>query len=113
LVFDVRRLFADRDLGDARQVDERQVHDVAREDFEVDRLGRDAFVCAGEPVRLCLDLPAHFVEVRERLSGEVREFGPVIAGRRRATPKWVVFANVAEIKQARVVQNTNPKGYEG
>jgi hypothetical protein len=25
----------------------------------------------------------------------------------------VVFANVAEIKQARVVQNTNPKGYEG
>ena len=44
---------------------------------KVDRDGRDAFVLAREPVRLCLNLLPYFVKVRELLTLLVEKLRPL------------------------------------
>jgi hypothetical protein len=66
-------LVADGDLGDAGEVDEREVEDVGAVDLEVDGLGRDALVLPRQPVRLLLDLLPARACVRARVCAPERK----------------------------------------
>mmetsp|Transcript_160689 Transcript_160689/g.390342 ORF Transcript_160689/g.390342 Transcript_160689/m.390342 type:complete len:229 (-) Transcript_160689:13-699(-) len=79
LCLDICGLISHRHLGDARQVNHRQVQHMGRVDLQVDGLLRDALVAPGRALRLALDLRADFGKISKARSRQVREFAPLLA----------------------------------
>eukprot|EP00958_Prasinococcus_capsulatus_P010457 scaffold1023_cov292-Prasinococcus_capsulatus_cf.AAC.1 len=78
LVHDGLRLPLGGDLGQARQVHQRQVHHVRRIDGQVDGHRRHIAALAHGAVRLCLDLLAHVLEVAQLAPLEVAELAVLV-----------------------------------
>lgn len=65
-------------LGQTGQINEGETENVWRIDFEVDGLAVDAFVAAGYPGRLILNLSLDLAKVVELASRDVAEFTPLV-----------------------------------
>jgi hypothetical protein len=68
-------------LGQTRQINQSQVEDMRRVDFEVDGLPVDALVGSRDPRGFILDLSLHVGEVVEPPVWNVMELGPLRAPR--------------------------------
>jgi len=77
LLLDIGRLVADGYTRHTREIDERQIEHVGREDTQTNRLRRHSLVAASGAVGLGIDLLADAVKVVEALVGLVQELSPL------------------------------------
>jgi hypothetical protein len=75
---------AGTNLGQSRQIDERQAEDVRRVDFKVDGLPVDALVVSRYPRRLVLNFAPDVAKVVEAPTGRVQKLAPFLLLRRYA-----------------------------
>lgn len=68
-------------LRQTGQIDQCQIQDMGRIDFEVDRLTRDALVVTGDASRLVFDFALDIAKIGEAAVGYVVEFCPLSGSR--------------------------------
>lgn len=101
-------------LGQTRQIDQRQTQDVGRVDFQVNGLPVDALVVSCYPRSLVLDLALDVGKVVEALAGNVEELSPLLlAGNARGrvgNVDFIVVVVVALAGQVDELENERSAG---